>query len=217
MAGNRIKMRSNLWTDPRLDRLCDLSGQVEPMVIGGRYWLWTTADQHTEDGFMPGLSAAAIDRKCGVAGLGEALLAVGWIELVAAMPGSAGNPCGIRINHFDEHNGASAKKRLVTAKRVANNRQIDAPVTQPALQIAHTSVTPALPRERVEKENKSTPLVASLPAGDALAAQLDKVEKIEVPASGKTACPHQEIIKLYHAILPMCPEVRDWTPARRPF
>jgi hypothetical protein len=27
-------------------------------------------------------------------------------------------------------------------------------------------------------------------------------------------CPHQEIIALYHEILPMCPQVRDWTPAR---
>lgn len=32
--------------------------------------------------------------------------------------------------------------------------------------------------------------------------------------TGKTLCPHQEIIALYHEILPMCPEIRDWTPAR---
>ncbi|WLI89236.1 hypothetical protein Q4S45_21480 [Massilia sp. R2A-15] len=55
---------------------------------------------------MPGLSAAVIDRKCGVDGLGEALLPVGCIELVAALLGSEGNASGISINHFDEHNGA---------------------------------------------------------------------------------------------------------------
>jgi hypothetical protein len=27
------------------------------------FWLWPTADQHSEDGFMPGLSAAAIQLK----------------------------------------------------------------------------------------------------------------------------------------------------------
>lgn len=27
-------------------------------------------------------------------------------------------------------------------------------------------------------------------------------------------CPHQQIIALYHEVLPMCPRVRDWTPAR---
>lgn len=28
-------------------------------------------------------------------------------------------------------------------------------------------------------------------------------------------CPHQAIIDLYHDILPMCPRIRDWTPARQ--
>lgn len=27
-------------------------------------------------------------------------------------------------------------------------------------------------------------------------------------------CPHQQIIGLYHELLPMCPQVKDWTPAR---
>jgi len=30
----------------------------------------------------------------------------------------------------------------------------------------------------------------------------------------KPDCPHQEIIALYHEVLPMCPQIRDWTPAR---
>lgn len=30
----------------------------------------------------------------------------------------------------------------------------------------------------------------------------------------KPDCPHQQIIALYHEILPMCPQVRDWTSAR---
>ncbi|HTD04192.1 hypothetical protein [Undibacterium sp.] len=33
-----------------------------------------------------------------------------------------------------------------------------------------------------------------------------------VPAA--TACPHQEIIALYHELLPQCPRVRDWTHGR---
>ncbi|WP_233472271.1 YdaU family protein [Cupriavidus respiraculi] len=28
------------------------------------------------------------------------------------------------------------------------------------------------------------------------------------------ACPHQAIIALYHQLLPMCPGIREWTPAR---
>lgn len=30
----------------------------------------------------------------------------------------------------------------------------------------------------------------------------------------KPDCPHQKIIYLYHEVLPMCPRIRDWTPAR---
>lgn len=33
-------------------------------------------------------------------------------------------------------------------------------------------------------------------------------------ANGKPICPHQEIIALYHEILPASPSIRDWTPAR---
>ena len=33
-------------------------------------------------------------------------------------------------------------------------------------------------------------------------------------ATGKPDCPHQEIIALYHEILPTSPQIRDWTPAR---
>lgn len=30
----------------------------------------------------------------------------------------------------------------------------------------------------------------------------------------KHDCPHQEIISIYHEVLPACPQIRDWTPAR---
>tara|TARA_R110000782_G_scaffold201861_1_gene290460 strand:- start:485 stop:1252 length:768 start_codon:yes stop_codon:yes gene_type:complete len=30
----------------------------------------------------------------------------------------------------------------------------------------------------------------------------------------KHDCPHQEIIAIYHEVLPQCPRIRDWTPAR---
>lgn len=34
-------------------------------------------------------------------------------------------------------------------------------------------------------------------------------------ATTKPPCPHDQIIALYHEILPMCPRIRDWTPARQ--
>lgn len=113
MAGDWIKMRGNLWDDPRVSRLCDLTGQAEAMVIGGLYWLWAAADQHTEDGRLEGLSLGQINRKTGIAGFGEALCQVGWIQ---------DDPGGVLIPRFEEHNGASAKRRSSHAQRMSKGR-----------------------------------------------------------------------------------------------
>lgn len=159
MAGDWIKMRGNLWDDPRIARLCDITGESEAAVIGGLYWIWSAADQHTEDGIMPGLSLRQIDRKTGVKGLGEGLVSIGWL---------ADHPEGVRIVNFEEHNGTSAKKRAVTAKRVANHRSGNADetqipeastpdVTHQALQEDQVSVTCALARERERVEKEEIP------------------------------------------------------------
>lgn len=113
MAGEWIKMRTNLWDDPRVASMCDLTGLSEAAVIGGLYWLWSMADEHTEDGFLPRLTLSAIDRKTGIKGLAASLVSVGWIE---------DGVDGIRILSFEEHNGASAKRRCMEAKRKAESR-----------------------------------------------------------------------------------------------
>lgn len=117
MAGDWIKMRNNLWDDPRVSQLCDQTGAIEAAVIGGLYWLWSAADEHTESGHMPGLSVTGIDRKTGIKGLGAALLSIGWIT---------DTPGGITISRFDEHNGSSAKRRAADAQRKANGRSVSA-------------------------------------------------------------------------------------------
>ena len=117
MAGDWIKMRGNLWDDPQGTRLCDITDQGEAAIVGGLYWLWATADQHSEDGIMPGLTLRGIDRKTGIAGLGDALVAIGWL---------VDHPDGIRIVGFDEHNGQSAKRRCADAQRKASARNVSA-------------------------------------------------------------------------------------------
>jgi hypothetical protein len=153
MAGDWIKMRGNLWDDPRIAKLCDLTNSKEAEIIGALYWLWASADQHTETGVMPGLSLRQVDRKTGVKGFGEALCTIGWL---------ADHPDGVQIVNFEEHNGASAKKRCQTAKRVANHKTGNAEVTQEALPENKNnaesgnadSVSGALPREREELEKE---------------------------------------------------------------
>lgn len=146
MAGDWIKMRGNLWDDPRVTKLVDITDSSEAAVIGALYWLWATADQHSEDGLMPGLSTRGIDRKTGVQGLGEALVSINWI---------ADHPEGIRILRFEDHNGSSAKARLMTAKRVAEHKA-NAKVTVTPLAEQSSDVSEPLPRDREELEKELT-------------------------------------------------------------
>ena len=117
MAGEWIKMRTNLWDDPRVSHLCDLVDQPEAMVVGALYWLWSMADEHSEDGLLPGLTLRAIDRKTGVAGIGAALVQIGWLAEVDG---------GVEVVKFAEHNGTSAKRRCQDAQRKATVRNVSA-------------------------------------------------------------------------------------------
>lgn len=117
MAGDWIKMRGNLWDDPRVARLCDITGTTEGPVIGALYWLWATADQHTEDGLLPGLTLRQIDRKTGLQGFAAGMVEIGWLAEAEG---------GVLIARFDEHNGKSAKRRCMEAQRKANSRSVSA-------------------------------------------------------------------------------------------
>jgi hypothetical protein len=147
VAGDWIKMRGNLWDDPRVARLCDSTGQSEAAVIGALYWLWAAADQHTETGVMPGLSLRQIDRKTGVQGFGDALASIGWI---------IDSPEGIEIVNFEEHNGESAKRRCADAKRKSLSRLQSAECPQNAGQNPDESGQVAELEKEKEKEITTT-------------------------------------------------------------
>jgi uncharacterized protein YdaU (DUF1376 family) len=46
---------------------------------------------------------------------------------------------------------------------------------------------------------------------------INQIVKANAICDAKPACtcPHQEIINLYHELLPTCPKVKEWTPARK--
>lgn len=113
MSGDWIKMRGNLWDDPRVSSIVDETETTEASVIGALYWLWATADQHTSEGDMPGLSLRQIDRKTGVPGFAAAVVRIGWLSECDG---------GLKIARFEEHNGSSAKRRGEDAKRKALSR-----------------------------------------------------------------------------------------------
>lgn len=164
MAGDWIKMRSNLWDDPRVARLVDLTDSSEAAVVGALYWLWATADQHSEDGVMPGLTLRAIDRKTGVSGFGAALVEIGWL---------ADHPEGVRIIRFDEHNGSSAKRRSTDAQRKANVRSLSARDADIVQTECRRDVELEKEIEKEEEQNPPNPPVG----GDGPASQKPKRER----------------------------------------
>lgn len=185
MAGDWIKMRCNLWDDPRVARLCDLTDCGEAEIVGGLYWLWSAADQHSEDGLMHGLTRKSIDRKTGIQGFGDALEAIGWVSFLDD---------GARIVRFDEHNGKSAKRRCSESVRKMSARHADKSETS-AGKTKDEKQHSCAPREREEKskptiseQTTSTTNTASASSGvsppspgiqdrgKALAARLAKLE-----------------------------------------
>lgn len=200
MAADWIKMRGNLWDDPRVSALVDATDTSEAAIVGGLYWLWSMADQHTEDGFLPGLSLRQIDRKTGIAGFGVALEAIGWIEV--------SDDDGTLIKHFEEHNGASAKKRAQTARRVAASKAGNAPSSAKDELGNADSVTEMIVERYLEKEKEKEKEEAEEGGAPSAAAERPS-------SSGRPPCPHQKIIEIYHEVLPELRRVREWNSTRR--
>ena len=97
-----------------------------------------------------------------------------------------------------EDKTAAERKRQQRA-RAANHDQ-----EEPGHDMSH-HVTPREEERREELTSK-----ASTPAGVDVAGVADD----QPPVARRPECPHQEIIALYHEVLPQCPQVREWTPAR---
>jgi DNA replication protein DnaT len=75
--------------------------------------LWAYFDQHTADGFIPGLVHDDIDEIAGLTGIARVLELVRWLTF---------DQSGIVISNWDRHNGESAKKRALAQKRAQTFR-----------------------------------------------------------------------------------------------
>jgi len=141
-----IKVRTNLHADPRVAYVARATGLHPAAVVGALVTLWSWADEFTTDGVLRYHTTADVDALAGgpIAErltLSAALRGVGWLGDV-----SDGSPS---IPRFDEHNGATAKQRAETARRVAAHRSRNGSTVTTALP---SDVTTALPREEKRRE-----------------------------------------------------------------
>jgi len=113
MAGDWIKMRVDLASDPAVIRIRRATGLDADSVVGKLHRIWGWADLHTRDGEAPGIDVEWVDELVGVPGFGAAMVAAGWL---------AEDHAGIRFANFDRHNGKSAKVRALGKTRMERVR-----------------------------------------------------------------------------------------------
>jgi len=135
MAGDWMKVELELPDKPEVHALAGILCIDPDLVVGKLLRVWQWFDKHTVDGNAFGVTYLMIDRITSVAGFGEAMMFVGWLEQ---------NDKVLTMPKFDRHTSASAKQRALTAKRVAKKRNANS---------NDESVTLALAREEKRRED----------------------------------------------------------------
>lgn len=149
-----IKMRTDLWDDPRISALCDALEADEARVIGGLYRLWSIADAHSTDGRLSGMTKPSVDRKCGIPGFAESLESVGWLSA---------DDASVTIPDFTIHNGQSAKSRAQAAVRQQARRSKQQASAKPSRSQRDAVVTNSKPKRNAsvtredKRQNKQEP------------------------------------------------------------
>lgn len=108
MAGDWIKVRTDLATSPKVVRMASALNADRFRTVGALHAVWCLFDAHSEDGHLEGYSVSTVDELIGYPGFSSAMVAVGWLIETAT---------GLELPRFEDHNGASAKRRAMEADR----------------------------------------------------------------------------------------------------
>lgn len=151
MAGDWIKVRSNIKDDPDVVLMAGSLGMDEFAVVGRLHAVWAWLDQHSTTGTNVRITSAYLDRLTACPGFADAMRAVEWLR---------GRDGDLEFPDFDKHNGDPAKARASDTKRKRESRSSDAsrtsvrnnPETQP-------DKCPGIsgPEKRREEESKNPP------------------------------------------------------------
>lgn len=192
MAGDWLKIEVDLPEKPEVWSIAGMLSIDADAVVGKLLKVWRWFDAHTEDGNARGVTYSLVDHLTGVTGFGEAMALNGWLLQDGSL---------LRLPNFERHNGKTAKNRGLTAKRVAKCKAKGNGTGNAA------SVTDALPREEKRREEEgevNLPVASPAKAGQPTAG-----------AAAMPACPADQVVALYHEVLPELPRCRVMTDARR--
>lgn len=117
MAGDWIKIRTDLVTSPKVVRMASALKADRFRIAGGLLSVWSLFDAHSADGQLEGYTPELIDELAAWPGFSDAMIDVGWLEK---------SDSGLSVPRFDAHNGASAKRRAMDADRKREVRKMSA-------------------------------------------------------------------------------------------
>ena len=156
MAGEWIKMRIDLASDPAVVRIRRATGLDADSVVGKLHRLWGWADVHTADGSAAGLDVDWVDETAGVPGFGAAMIAAGWLKA---------DDAGIRFANFDKHNGQPAKVRALGKNRMKRIRCAESATLAPLEEEKRRIREEELPAAQVATSDPPKRRKRSQPAG----------------------------------------------------
>jgi hypothetical protein len=151
MAGDWIKIRTELINDLDVMDICEATTLDEYEVVGRLVKLWGWANHNTTDGYLRKMTPARLDKFVNHVGFSSALLDAGWL---------VESKDGMTIPNWQKHNGSGAKVRAEAAARQAASRARHKPVTEscdrgvtPVTDSCDKSVT----RQDQEQSKRRTP------------------------------------------------------------
>lgn len=186
MAGEWLKMELSTPDKPEIKRMARILSIDKDAVFGKLFRVWAWFDQNSVDGHVDGVVAADIDDIALQVGFANAMAEVHWITFDLSAQ-------WVTLPKFDRHNGQTAKTRALKTERQAKwrknvNKVVDGEAS-----------TDASTREEKRREDIKT-----------------NTNILSSPATPKNdPIPYEEIVKLYHEILPTCPKVSLLTNKRK--
>ncbi len=115
MAGDWIKVSVDVRRKPEVKAMARDLGIEPDLVVGKLVRLWSWADGVTENGRIPHCTASDVDEELMCAGMANSLIKIGWLRE---------SENSITLPNFERHNGKSAKRRALDARRLSEKRRM---------------------------------------------------------------------------------------------
>lgn len=143
MAGDWIKMRTQLAVERSTMLICDMTGLDQFAVVGRLHAIWAWAGEHTSNGVVQGVTLKTIDRVTLCDGFGSAMVAADWLEEL--------ENGGLKFPRWNKYHSKSARARSLAALRQSKHRNKKKRYER------YASVTDNAPREeeRERREEKN--------------------------------------------------------------